>query len=55
MIFKLKTKDIDNRNIYITGNFNNWNPRDKDYILKKINDSESLVSDKNNFKVGFPY
>ena len=40
MIFKLKTKDIDDRNIYITGNFNNWNPRDKDYILKKINDSE---------------
>ncbi|MEN5132715.1 hypothetical protein [Elizabethkingia anophelis] len=38
MKFYLKTDKNDERTIFITGNFNNWNPRDKNYSLQKTKD-----------------
>lgn len=38
MKFYLKTDKNDERTIFITGNFNNWNPRDKSYSLQKTKD-----------------
>lgn len=35
MLFTLKTNDEDERQIYLTGNFNNWNPKDEQYKLEK--------------------
>jgi predicted alpha/beta superfamily hydrolase len=40
MRFELYTKESDDRAIYITGNFNNWNPKDSGYQLTKL-DSEN--------------
>lgn len=37
MRFELRTEEHDERNIYITGNFNSWNPRDEKYKLNLIN------------------
>ena len=33
MRFELRTEEHDERNIYITGNFNSWNPKDEQYKL----------------------
>ncbi|MDH6254006.1 putative alpha/beta superfamily hydrolase [Chryseobacterium sp. H1D6B] len=41
MRFELYTEESDERTIYITGNFNNWNPRDNAFMLTQ--------SDPNNF------
>lgn len=35
MIFKLTTAEDDKRTVYVTGNFNQWNPRDADFQMKK--------------------
>ena len=35
MLFTLKTNDEDERQIYLTGNFNNWNPKDEQFKLEK--------------------
>ena len=35
MRFNLQTADLDARDIYITGNFNGWNPRDYKFILHR--------------------
>lgn len=35
MRFELYTEENDERKIYITGNFNSWNPRDERYILSQ--------------------
>ncbi|WP_374458983.1 alpha/beta hydrolase [Chryseobacterium taeanense] len=35
MRFELHTEENDERKIYITGNFNSWNPRDERYILSQ--------------------
>ena len=35
MLFKLETKNEDERAIYLTGNFNNWNPKDERFKLEK--------------------
>jgi predicted alpha/beta superfamily hydrolase len=35
MLFNLQTNDEDERAIYITGNFNSWNPKDEKFKLKK--------------------
>ena len=35
MKFYLRSAEIDERPIYITGNFNDWNPRDPNYVLEK--------------------
>lgn len=39
MRFELYTDEKDDRPVFITGNFNNWNPRDYDY---KLHQSDSL-------------
>lgn len=44
MIFKVKSTNNDERNIYITGNFNDWNPRDLNYVLKKMNFDEYQIN-----------
>lgn len=36
MKFELYTDETDDRTVYITGNFNNWNPRDPNYQLKQL-------------------
>ncbi|WP_417429376.1 alpha/beta hydrolase [Halpernia sp.] len=36
MQFNLETSDDDDRIIYLTGNFNKWNPKDENFKLKKV-------------------
>jgi len=36
MTFELYTEESDDRTVYITGNFNSWNPRDPRFQLKKL-------------------
>jgi len=43
MRFKLHTEENDERNIYITGNFNSWNPRDLRYQLAKAGDRNYYI------------
>lgn len=43
MKFKLYTEESDDRTVYITGNFNNWNPKDSSYKLQSI--------DSNNYSI----
>jgi predicted alpha/beta superfamily hydrolase len=43
MIFNLKTQENDDRPIYITGNFNNWNPKDPKFRLWKKEPQLSLI------------
>mgnify|MGYP001793490558 CR=1 FL=1 len=40
MQFKLETSEEDGRAIYLTGNFNKWNPKDEQFKLNKIEDSK---------------
>lgn len=42
MKFYIKSLEDDNRDIYITGNFNKWNPYDKSYQLRKNKVSYSI-------------
>lgn len=35
MLFNLETEEEDGRPIYLTGNFNKWNPKDENYKLSK--------------------
>jgi hypothetical protein len=42
MKFYLRSAEIDERPIYITGNFNDWNPRDPNYVLEKDEKIEDL-------------
>ncbi|WP_404985701.1 alpha/beta hydrolase [Chryseobacterium sp. M5] len=39
MKFTLNTAEKDNRPIFITGNFNKWNPKDHDFQLKILNEN----------------
>ncbi|MBK1896904.1 alpha/beta hydrolase-fold protein [Chryseobacterium paridis] len=43
MKFKLYTEESDDRTVYITGNFNNWNPKDSNYQLTS--------TDPNNYSI----
>lgn len=43
MIFNLETNETDLRKVYITGNFNQWNPKQDEYELKE--------NDKNHFYI----
>ena len=43
MIFYLHTEEIDDRPIYITGNFNLWNPKDKNFILSPITEHDYMI------------
>lgn len=38
MKFNVKTNETDGRPIYITGNFNGWNPKEPRFLLKQINE-----------------
>lgn len=44
MRFELYTEETDDRNIYITGNFNGWNPKNDQYELQKL-DSQNYYID----------
>ncbi|MFC6268522.1 alpha/beta hydrolase [Frigoriflavimonas asaccharolytica] len=57
MIFNLTTIDQDERPVYITGNFNKWNPKDAAFQLTKNNDEsysieidDDLLPEKIEFK-----
>lgn len=43
MKFTLTTNDLDDRPIYITGNFIQWNPKKSGYELKKINSTTFVI------------
>lgn len=43
MIFNLKTLDTDDRKIYITGNFNAWNPKDATYTLQQKDENHFFI------------
>ena len=43
MEFFLKSEDNDDRAIFITGNFNKWNPRDSKFELEKLDDSNYYI------------
>lgn len=43
MRFELYTEESDDRTVYITGNFNNWNPRDSNYQLKQRDQNNYFV------------
>ena len=47
MIFNVTTEDKDEREVFITGNFNKWNPKDLQFQLKK-NKDDSYSIDINN-------
>lgn len=51
MKFYLRSAEIDERSVYITGNFNDWNPRDQNYVLRKDSEIENLyhidINDEN--------
>lgn len=47
MTFELHTTESDDRAIYITGNFNSWNPKDVSFQLKKL-DPETYFIDIDN-------
>ncbi len=48
MKFQLESLSNDERDIYITGNFNAWNPKDPRFILNRVNESlyEISISDR---------
>ncbi len=47
MRFNVKTENQDERPLYITGNFNKWNPKDPNYKLEKDNDNYFIeISDE---------
>lgn len=43
MRFELYTAEIDNRPVFITGNFNSWNPKDYHFQLKQIDPSSYFI------------
>lgn len=48
MHFNLETSEEDGRSIYLTGNFNKWNPKDDNFKLNKLEESkyEIIVNDE---------
>ena len=57
MEFFLKSEDNDDQAIFITGNFNKWNPKDPKFELKKLDSShyhidipDEWLSDEIEFK-----
>ncbi|WP_028120825.1 alpha/beta hydrolase [Epilithonimonas tenax] len=44
MEFFLKSEDNDDRAIFITGNFNKWNPKDPKFKLDKLDDSNYHIA-----------
>lgn len=44
MKFYVRCEEIDERPIYITGNFNGWNPKDSEFILEPFEDFEDVFT-----------
>ena len=44
MKFYVRCEEIDERPIYITGNFNGWNPKDSEFILEPYEDFEDVFT-----------
>lgn len=55
MKFNLKTNDDDERPVYITGNFNAWNPRDPLYKLNSKDDEHYIKIDNENLPQNIEY
>ncbi|WP_449397939.1 alpha/beta hydrolase-fold protein [Chryseobacterium wanjuense] len=43
MRFELYSEEIDDRTVYITGNFNNWNPKDYTFQLKRLDPNNYCI------------
>lgn len=43
MRFELYSEEIDDRTVYITGNFNNWNPKDYNFQLKPLDPNNYYI------------
>ena len=43
MRFELYSEEIDNRAVYITGNFNSWNPKDDSYRLTQLDPNTYFI------------
>lgn len=43
MKFNLMTLDEDDRDVYITGNFNAWNPKDPNFKMTKIDNAHYFI------------
>ena len=43
MEFFLKSEDNDDRAIFITGNFNKWNPKDATFVLKNLDNNTYII------------
>lgn len=43
MIFNLESDEADDRKVYITGNFNKWNPQQEQYELLRIDDHNFTI------------
>lgn len=43
MKFNVSTEAVDDRAIYITGNFNKWNPKDHNYMLKQSDNDTFFI------------
>ncbi len=41
--FNLKSDEVDSRPVYITGNFNNWDPRDAHFLLTAIDEQTYYI------------
>jgi hypothetical protein len=44
MEFFLTSEDNDDRPIFITGNFNKWNPKDSKFRLEKMDDNNYYIN-----------
>ena len=44
MEFFLTSEDDDDRPIFITGNFNKWNPKDSKFRLEKVDDKNYHIN-----------
>lgn len=49
MRFKLHTEEHDERNIYLTGNFNSWNPKEEQYRLDQLDPENYSIEIKDEF------
>lgn len=49
MKFHLYTSDLDARDVYITGNFNKWNPKDPNFVLQTSGDGHFCIEIEDRF------
>lgn len=43
MRFELYSEEIDDRTVYITGNFNKWNPKDYNFPLTQLDPNNYFI------------